>query len=146
MLQNNQVTHYETNLLKVGDNSQFHVETVHHDIFLEDHVSAAKFEIERKSSINACISMMKIWKFENFRYVNGQFQGETWKKTRRVTDNNLTCTHTFCAFTPLSLLSSFYLFLALVTNDSIRHAYCVLRRRRISSTHCPSHGTVDKEK
>lgn len=47
---------------------------MHHDIFLEDHVSAAKFEIERKSSINACISMMKL---ENFRYVNGQFQGET---------------------------------------------------------------------
>lgn len=77
MLQNNQVTHYETNLLKVGDNSQFHVETVYHDIFLEDHVSAAKFEIERKSSINACISMMKL---ENFRYVNGQFKVKREKK------------------------------------------------------------------
>lgn len=47
--------------------------TLHHDIFLEDHVSAAKFEIERKSSIDVCIGMMKL---ENFRYVNGQFQGE----------------------------------------------------------------------
>lgn len=75
MLQNNQVTHYETNLLKDSAiiRNFMWKHTLHHDIFLEDHVSAAKFEIERKSSIDACIGMMKL---ENFRYVNGQFQGE----------------------------------------------------------------------
>ena len=69
--------------MKVGDNSQFHVETVHHDIFLEDHVTVQlSSKIERKSSINACIGVMKL---ENFLdNVNGKFQGEKGKKKKKL--------------------------------------------------------------